>query len=62
MEGGRDYKHPRGYPRMNDKPKPIFDRSDWILEKMEEAFVCIIELNNRVKQLESYVQNRRAII
>lgn len=39
-------------PGMDGEAKGIFSRSDFILEKIEEAYLYIIELNSRIKKLE----------
>lgn len=39
-------------PGMTDKPMGTFGRQDWLLEKLEEAFVCIFELQKQIKVLE----------
>jgi len=39
-------------PGFNDLPTGAFERFDMLLEKLEEAYLCIFELNKRVKELE----------
>jgi hypothetical protein len=39
-------------PGFTDEPSGAFARFDLLLEKLEEAYLCIFELNNRIKQLE----------
>lgn len=39
-------------PRMTDEPLGSFGRQDWLLEKMEEAFICIIELKKEIEELK----------
>jgi hypothetical protein len=42
-------------PRMTDKAMGSFERQDWLLEKLEEAFICIIELKNKIEDLENKI-------
>jgi hypothetical protein len=39
-------------PGMDDNPKGVFDRSDFVLEKLEEAFIYISSLHQRIRSLE----------
>lgn len=39
-------------PGMTDDPMGSFARQDWLLEKMEEAFICIIELKKEIEELK----------
>ena len=39
-------------PGFSDKPMGAFERSDILLEKLEEAYLLIFELNKRIKALE----------
>lgn len=40
-------------PGFGDNPAGAFERFDMILEKLEEAYLCIFELNSRLEKLES---------
>lgn len=40
-------------PRITDAPAGIFDMADIALEKIEELFTHVIELNHRIAQLET---------
>lgn len=40
-------------PGMDGESKGIFGRSDFVLEKLEEAYIYITQLNKRVSELES---------
>lgn len=39
-------------PGAADGAKGIFERSNWLLEKLEEAYLYIFDLNKRLKELE----------
>lgn len=39
-------------PGFTDAPTGAFERFDMLLEKLEEAYLCIFELNARLKKLE----------
>lgn len=39
-------------PRMTNEPMGSFARQDWLLEKMEEAFIFIIELKKEIQELK----------
>ena len=64
-EGAKDYKLPSieeiektmretyRLPRMSDAAMGSFARQDWMLEKMEEAFICIIDLKKEIQLLQA---------
>lgn len=43
-------------PGLTDEPMGLFDRTDILLEKLEEAYIYIIELHNRLRKLEQHPQ------
>jgi hypothetical protein len=42
-------------PYITDKPFVVFDQTDFLLARVEELFIYVIEINKKIKELEKCV-------